>query len=65
MTERKQDTTCRRCGGKMAPSKAITQTLVGVPDFPGDDRPVTVSPGGPGRLADCMKCQACGWSVFV
>ena len=24
---------------------------------------MTLSAGGPGRLIDCMKCSACGWSV--
>lgn len=23
----------------------------------------TVSPGGPGKLIECMKCLECGWSV--
>ena len=55
---------CRRCGGKMEPGKAIAQTLTGVPDF-ADGSVVTLSPGGPGKLIDCTKCSACGWSVFV
>lgn len=54
---------CRKCGGTMAPSKAIEQTYTGVPDFPGDDNITTLSQGGPGVLVDCLKCRACGWSV--
>lgn len=54
--------TCRKCGGDMRPGSAIENTYTGSPDFPGGDV-VTISPGGPGRLVDCMKCAACGWSV--
>jgi len=46
---------CRRCGGKMEPGKAMTQSPSGLPD----------NLCKPGQMADCMKCQACGWSVFV
>lgn len=53
---------CRRCGGKMKPSKAIEQTWRGSADFPGMEV-VTMSPGGPGRLVDCLKCECCGHSV--
>ena len=53
---------CRRCGGAMAPGVALAQTHGGVPDFPGGDV-VTVSPSGPGRLIDCLKCEKCGHSV--
>lgn len=53
---------CRRCGGEMVPSKAIAQTYTGTPDFPGKEV-VTLSPRGPGRLVDCLKCRQCGWSV--
>jgi hypothetical protein len=56
------DDYCRKCNGLMQPSKAIQETYTGVPDFPGA-HVVTVSAGGPGRLIDCMKCEACGWSV--
>lgn len=55
--------TCKRCGGPMAPGQAIAQTYTGLPDFPGDEHAVTVSPGGPGKLVDVLKCSACGWSV--
>lgn len=48
----------------MQPGVAIQNTLTGMPDFPGDRHAVTVSPGGPGKLIDCMKCIACGWSVM-
>lgn len=53
---------CRHCGGAMKPGIAIQQTVSGAPDFPGAEA-VTVSPGGTGRLIDCIKCEACGWSV--
>jgi hypothetical protein len=54
---------CRKCGGNMIAGKAIQQTLTGTPDFPGDDHAVTLSPGGSGKLIDCLKCEKCGWSV--
>lgn len=47
----------------MKPGKAIEQTYTGIPDFIGGDV-VTMSPGGPGRLIDCLKCVKCGWSVY-
>lgn len=53
---------CRRCGGEMKPSKAIAQTYTGMPDFPGAEV-VTLSPGGQGKLVDCLKCCQCGHSV--
>jgi ribosomal protein S26 len=54
---------CKKCGGTMQPGKAIEQTLTGIPDFVGDKYAVTVSPGGPGELIDCIKCVECGYSV--
>lgn len=54
---------CKKCNGTMKPSKAIAQVFVGSPDFIGDTDCVTMSPGGPGKLVDCMKCEKCGWSV--
>lgn len=53
---------CRRCGSNMAPGIAIEQTYTGIPDFPGD-KVVTLWPGGPGCVIQCLKCPACGWSV--
>ena len=53
---------CRKCGGKMKKGKATGQTMVGTPDFVGGEV-CTVSPGGTGKLIDCMKCVDCGWSV--
>ena len=54
---------CKRCGGIMRPGIAMGQTWsAGIPDFPGQDTCITMSPGGPGRVIDCMKCEACGWS---
>lgn len=54
---------CRRCGGNMVPGLALAQTYTGLPDFPGDSRAVTMSPGGPGKLVPCLKCVKCGHSV--
>ena len=54
---------CKRRGGIMRPGIAMGQTWsAGVPDFPGQDTCITMSPGGPGRVIDCMKCESCGWS---
>lgn len=55
--------TCKKCGGLMKPSTALDQTYTGTPDFAGSDECVTMSPGGSGKLIDCMKCENCGWSV--
>lgn len=58
------DRKCSRpkCNGDMKPSKAIEQTHTGCSDFIGGTV-VTMSPGGPGRLVECLKCSICGWSV--
>lgn len=56
--------TCPRCPGTMLPGKALAQTFSGTPDFPGHEV-VTISPGGPGELVDCLKCNICGHSVSV
>lgn len=54
----------RICNSAMTASKAIAQTFTsGLPDFPGQKYGITFSPGGPGKLIDCLKCQECGWSV--
>jgi|LakMenEpi03Aug12_release.lakeMendotaPanAssembly.Ray.scaffolds.fasta_scaffold03608_28 hypothetical protein len=55
-------TVCQRCGGTMKPSKAIAQTYGGSPDFAGGPV-VTMSPEGPGKLIDCLKCERCGHSI--
>lgn len=55
---------CTKCGGKMAPGVAIGQTATGSPDELGG-YVVTVSPAGPGKLIDCLKCSGCGHSVSV
>jgi len=49
----------------MRMGKALEQTMTGIPDFCGDKYAVTVSPGGNGRLVECMKCVECGWSVTL
>lgn len=55
---------CRKCAGNMKTGQAMAQTFsAGRPDFPGDAHGVTMSPGGPGKLIECLKCEVCGWSV--
>lgn len=56
-----EEGTCAKCGGEMKPGKAIAQTYSGTPDFPGGEV-VTMSPSGPGKLVDCVKCELCGFS---
>ena len=46
----------------LSPGVAIQQTYTGSPDFIGGEC-VTMSPGGPGKLVDCLKCRECGFSV--
>ena len=53
---------CPKCCGDMKPGAAIAQTYTGSEDFPGGGI-VTMSPGGPGRMIECMKCDTCGHSV--
>jgi hypothetical protein len=47
---------CRKCGGAMHLGKALEQTVCSSDEG-------TCSPGGSGKLIDCLKCSACGWSV--
>lgn len=47
---------CRKCGGTMRPGIATGQTV----DCSDEG---TMSPGGPGKLIDCIKCEKCGCSV--
>lgn len=59
---------CKHCHTPMQPGIAIQQTYTaGEPDFPsgqGDPNAiVTLSPGGSGKLIECLKCPQCGWSV--
>ena len=57
---------CKYCGHRMWPGIAMGQTWsAGIPDFPGQDVCITMSPGGPGRVIDCMKCPQCGYSVSI
>lgn len=53
---------CPRCQTPLQPGIATLQTYTGVPDFPGDHHLTTVSPGGPGKVGDCLKCPSCGYS---
>ncbi len=48
--------TCGKCGGRLKPGIAMGQTV-----YCGDEG--TMSPAGPGFVIDCLKCEACGWSV--
>lgn len=59
---RYEETICRKCGAFMLPGKAIEQTYTGIADFPGSEI-VTMSPGGGGKLVDCLKCSKCGHSI--
>lgn len=54
--------TCKHCKLPMTQGKAIQQTWTGKPDFIGGIV-VTLSPGGPGKLIDCLKCPQYGYSV--
>lgn len=58
----KYDISCKKCGGEMKQGQAIAQTVTGSPDFAGGEY-ITMSPGGTGKLIECMKCEKCGWSV--
>ena len=50
----------------MLPGKALQQTFTsGSPDFPNDSVGITVSPGGPGKLVDVLKCENCGNSFTI
>lgn len=53
---------CKKCNGEMKPGKAIEQTYAGSPDFAGHEV-ITVSPGGSGKLINCLKCEKCGHSI--
>jgi hypothetical protein len=54
---------CPECDVTMVAGQAIQQTwTAGAPDFPGDDRGITMSPGGPGKMIDCLKCPECGYT---
>ena len=59
---------CRKCKIEMVDGVAIAQTWKpGLPDFPGqtDLRGRTMTPGGPGRIANVQKCPQCGYSVEI
>lgn len=55
---------CIRCQVPLVSGKALENTLVGYPDFLGDSDVCTVSPGGPGKLIECLKCPKCGYSII-
>lgn len=54
-------TKCPRCQVEMQLGKAIEQTWAGTPEWEGDEI-CTLSPAGPGKLVDCLKCPQCGYS---
>lgn len=54
---------CKKCNSPMEPGIALANTTTTMPDFINDDACVTYSVGGPGKLIECLKCPACGWSV--
>ena len=55
---------CKKCATEMKKGKALAQTWKpGLSDFPGDSVGITLSPGGPGKMIDVLKCPACGYSV--
>ena len=56
------DDKCRRCGGEMKAGIAIGETVRGYADF-ANCEVVTLSPGGPGYIKDCLKCIECGHSI--
>lgn len=59
---RQAATRCKHCHTPMQLGVAIEQTYTGKPEFVGGEI-VALSPGGPGKLIDCLKCPQCGWSV--
>lgn len=58
-----EQATCRRCKAPMKDGKAMVSTLTGMPDFYSDKHAITLSPSGPGKLVDVLKCPECGHSV--
>jgi hypothetical protein len=55
--------TCKECKTPMTSGIALMQTYTGIGDFHDNDAVSTLSPGGPGQIASCWKCPACGWSM--
>ena len=53
----------QNCNGTQRLGVALKNTLVGYPDFPGDQHCVTLHAGGPGTLVCCLKCDVCGHSL--
>ena len=58
-----------KCDGIMIKSKAIKEgSVCGIPDFIGqtyNHDGQTMSPGGPGKLINVLKCNKCGFSVSI
>lgn len=59
-----QDTTCKKCGSNVKPSKAFNDTLIEHLDLGSKkgDRGNTLSRNGKAKLVDCLKCTNCGHS---
>lgn len=55
---------CQKCQIDMVPGVALMSTVTGMADF-SDGEVVTMHPGGPGLLVDCLKCPSCGHSLLV
>lgn len=53
---------CQCCQTELKPGIAMQSTVTGISDFIGGEC-VTLSPGGPGKVIDCLKCPQCGYSV--
>jgi hypothetical protein len=58
--------TCRRCGGELKPGTVLHNPLTaGLPDLPGTDEGVTLSPDLANPvLLGCLKCEKCGYSLI-
>jgi hypothetical protein len=55
---------CKYCGVEMIPRMATGRTWrAGIPDFPGQKRGLTYSPGGPGYPLPCWSCPKCGRQI--
>lgn len=54
-------TKCSKCKIELVKGIAIQETYTGIPDF-NDGHVCTLSPGGPGKLIDVLKCPQCGKS---
>lgn len=56
---------CIKCNIELKPGIALKQTISGIPDFPNDNKPITLHADGPGCIKSCLKCPKCGWSISI